>query len=452
MDEKDNKKSILDNIKALWKSLPEAIKLLGTILSIAIALKVLFPAAAVGINSFDASPEIIKPGEVSVLSWDVSDADNVTMEPGLGAVNSSGSLSVSPSETTTYKLIASGDGKEKVAICTVTVEKEDLLISSFDASPDSIRAGESAVLNWHVSGVSNVTIEPEIGTVDPAGTLNISPSVTTSYKLIASNGDTEDVAYCTVTVEENTLPAEKNITPEEENTVPPAENLPIEDEVQENESTEVPASEGLPSILSFNADNDAIKKGESSNLIWSVSNATEVSINPGIGAVSLKGSQRVFPEETTTYKLTATNSAGSVSATKVVHVEESSTPTNPAVITAPEQVSPVNGEEFDISTTQATLEWKIVSGAASYTVEIDSYDSSTGQWLSASSGSYVVPGISGTSYSFKFVEGSDRYRWRVWAVSPEGVEGTRSGWWTFSSQPVPGTGAEVTGTENTTIT
>ncbi len=50
MDEKDNKKSVLENAKTLWKSLPEAIKLLGTILSIAIAFKVLFPASAVGIS------------------------------------------------------------------------------------------------------------------------------------------------------------------------------------------------------------------------------------------------------------------------------------------------------------------------------------------------------------------------------------------------------------------
>lgn len=447
MDEKDNKKSILSNVKALWKSLPEALKILGTILSIAIALKILFPASAVGINSFDASPEIIEPGGVSVLTWDVSDADNVTMEPGFGAVNSSGSMSVSPAETTTYKLIASGDRKEKVVMCTVTVKEEDLLISSFDASPDSIRSGESAVLSWHVSGVSNVTIEPDIGTVEPAGTLNVSPSTTTSYKLTASNGDKEDVAYCTVTVEESPLPPEENMTSEEANTSPPAEDLPAQEGVQEEESTsEDQSSDDLPSIVSFNADNDVIEKGESSNLTWSVSAATEISIDPEIGAVSLTGSQRIFPEETTTYKLTATNSAGSVSASKVVYVEETSTPTSPSVLTAPEQVSPVNGEEFDSSITQASLKWKTVSDAASYTVEIDPYDPNTGQWFSASSGSDVFSGISGTSYSFEFLEGVDQYRWRVWAISSEGEEGTRSDWWAFSSQPVSGTEAENTTT------
>lgn len=450
MDEKDNKKSMLDNVKALWKSLPEAIKLLGTILSIAIALKILFPASALGIDSFNAGPEIIEPGETSVLSWEVSGADNVTLEPGLGAVNSNGSLSVSPSETTTYKLIASGSGKEKVAMCTVKVEEEDLLISSFDASPDSIKPGESAVLNWHVSGVSNVIIEPDVGTVEPAGTLKVSPSTTTSYKLTASNGDKEDVAYCTVTVEETPLPPEENITSEDditskgdstsendiasedENTMTQAEDLPSGEEESTSEELD---SEDLPSIVSFNADPDDVVKEESSNLTWSVSEATEISISPGIGDVSLTGSQRIFPEETTTYTLTATNEAGSVTASKIVYVEEPSASTSPVAIGTPEQVSPVNGEEFDNSTAQAALKWKTVSGAASYTVAIDSYDSSAGKWLSESSGSYVVPEISGTSYSFEFLEGVYQYRWRVWAVSSEGEESSKSDWWTFSSQP-----------------
>ncbi len=206
MDKEDSQNSIWDQIKSLWNSLPEILKLIGTILSIAIALKVLFPAAVLGISNFGAGPAIIEPGGSSVLNWGVSGADDVTIEPGIGAVSSNGSLSVSPSETTTYKLIATGKGKEKVALCTITVNEgsqEPLIISSFDASPDSITPGENAVLNWHVAGVSNVTIEPGIGVAEPAGTLNVSPASTTTYKLTASNGDKEDAAYCTVAVEGN---------------------------------------------------------------------------------------------------------------------------------------------------------------------------------------------------------------------------------------------------------
>lgn len=421
MDKKDSQKSIWDQFKSLWNSFPEVLKLVGTILSIAIALKVLFPAAVLEINHFDAGPEIIEPGESSVLSWAVSRADNVAIEPDIGAVNFNGSISVHPSETTTYKLIATGDGEEKVALCTVTVKEEPqepLLISSFDASPDSIKSGESAVLNWHVSGASKVNIEPGIGIVEPSGTASVSPDQTTTYKLTASNDDKEDVAYCTIAVEENVTAPEESITSPAESGVMPAEN---------NQTSQ----KNLPSIGSFNANPDIVEKGKSSVLTWDVTSATKVSIEPGIGTVSLTGSQRIFPDKNTTYLLKATNEAGSVDATKVVYVQESSTPPSSAPIPTPKQISPADGTVFDNSTSGATFKWTAVSGAANYTVEIDAYDSSSGSWLSESAGSQVISGISTTSYSFEFTAQGPG-RWRAWAVGSDGQKSVKSGWWNFN--------------------
>lgn len=420
MDKKDSQKSIWDQFKSLWNSFPEVLKLVGTILSIAIALKVLFPAAVLEINHFDAGPEIIEPGESSVLSWAVSRADNVAIEPDIGAVNFNGSISVHPSETTTYKLIATGDGEEKVALCTVTVKEEPqepLLISSFDASPDSIKSGESAVLNWHVSGASKVNIEPGIGIVEPSGTASVSPDQTTTYKLTASNDDKEDVAYCTIAVEENVTAPEESITSPAES-VMPAEN---------NQTSQ----KNLPSIGSFNANPDIVEKGKSSVLTWDVTSATKVSIEPGIGTVSLTGSQRIFPDKNTTYFLKATNEAGSVDATKVVYVQESSTPPSSAPIPTPKQISPADGTVFDNSTSGATFKWTAASGAANYTVEIDAYDSSSGSWLSESAGSQVISGISTTSYSFEFTAQGPG-RWRAWAVGSDGQKSVKSGWWNFN--------------------
>ncbi|AKB81519.1 Chitin binding protein [Methanosarcina barkeri 3] len=370
MDKEDSNNSIWKRVKSMWNSLPELLKLLGTILSIAIALKALFPAAAVGISNFDASPEIIGSGGSSVLNWEVSGANNITIEPGIGPVSSNGSMSVSPLETTTYKLIANDKGNEKVALCTVTVNngsQEPLLISSFDASPDTIKPGESAILNWHVSGVSNVTIEPDIGVVEPTGTLSVSPTGTTTYKLTASSGEKEDASYCTVAVEENAassenvsasnLPStEESLTSQESSSI--KENPTSEDNqasndneaskdnqasndneaskdnqasqesqtsqndsaLQENQTSK----ESLPSINSFNANPDTIEEGKSSKLVWRVSGASKVSIKPGIGTVGLTGSQSISPSKTMTYTLTATNEFGSAEATKVVLVQESS--------------------------------------------------------------------------------------------------------------------------------
>ena len=85
---------------------------------------------------FTANPSTIKLGEKSTLSWETSDTTSVEIDQGIGLVSGTGSIEVSPLETTTYTLEArnshweeqsktsgfatmSGVTKE----CTVTVEK-----------------------------------------------------------------------------------------------------------------------------------------------------------------------------------------------------------------------------------------------------------------------------------------------------------------------------------------
>jgi hypothetical protein len=76
----------------------------------------------------------------------------------------------------------------------------------------------------------------------------------------------------------------------------------------------------LPVINSFTADPTSILPGESSTLSWSVSGATTVTIDQGIGSVGLTGTYAVSPTTTTTYTLEANNEAGSITATVQVTV------------------------------------------------------------------------------------------------------------------------------------
>jgi hypothetical protein len=76
----------------------------------------------------------------------------------------------------------------------------------------------------------------------------------------------------------------------------------------------------LPAINSFNASPASISAGESSNLSWTVTSASTVSIDQGIGNVALTGTRAVAPAATTIYTLTASSSAGSVTATTQVIV------------------------------------------------------------------------------------------------------------------------------------
>jgi peptidoglycan-associated lipoprotein len=49
-------------------------------------------------------------------------------------------------------------------------------------------------------------------------------------------------------------------------------------------------------------------------LTWSSTNATTLSLSPGIGTVSAEGTQQVTPQDSTTYTLTATGPGGSADA------------------------------------------------------------------------------------------------------------------------------------------
>ena len=66
------------------------------------------------------------------------------------------------------------------------------------------------------------------------------------------------------------------------------------------------ASPTTPIINSFSALSPTITIGESSTLSWSVTDATSVNIDNGVGTVALSGTTAVNPTTTTTYILTAT--------------------------------------------------------------------------------------------------------------------------------------------------
>jgi hypothetical protein len=62
------------------------------------------------IMHFEANPQTILPGDMTTLSWSVTGADSVKIEPGIGPVAMSGTRQVSPSAETTYTLTASAAG------------------------------------------------------------------------------------------------------------------------------------------------------------------------------------------------------------------------------------------------------------------------------------------------------------------------------------------------------
>jgi peptidoglycan-associated lipoprotein len=75
-----------------------------------------------------------------------------------------------------------------------------------------------------------------------------------------------------------------------------------------------------PVVAQFTAEPSTIERGQASTLRWSVSDATSVAIEPGLGPVQSNGSRQVFPSNTTTYRLVASGPAGNANATATVNV------------------------------------------------------------------------------------------------------------------------------------
>jgi peptidoglycan-associated lipoprotein len=92
---------------------------------------------------------------------------------------------------------------------------------------------------------------------------------------------------------------------------------------------EAPASVAKPVINYFTAEPSTVNSGQPSSLRWSVSDATTVTLDNAIGAVSPNGRRGVYPTATTTYHLTATGAGGTSEGDATVTV---STPPPPAPV------------------------------------------------------------------------------------------------------------------------
>ena len=78
------------------------------------------PPAAAPTATLTANPNTINAGQASTLSWNTTGATDISLE-GIGKVGSSGSTQVLPSQSTTYRLVARGDGGTQEATARVTV-------------------------------------------------------------------------------------------------------------------------------------------------------------------------------------------------------------------------------------------------------------------------------------------------------------------------------------------
>jgi hypothetical protein len=239
------------------------------------------------IVSFNAIPAQIQSGQQSTLTWTIENATSASISPAVGNVDArSGSVSVSPTQTTTYTLTATGPTGTLTAqqIVQVTAQPQGApQIVRFEANPVTIQPGQNSTLSWSTNNADRVTITPGPGNVQPNGSVVVTPSQTTTYTLSATNSSTGQTVTAPVTV--------------------------------------VVAPGNIPQIVVFTANPPVIDLGTSTKLCWQVNNATNISISPGVGSnLNANDCATVSPQSTTTYTLTATNATGQIQANVTVTV------------------------------------------------------------------------------------------------------------------------------------
>jgi hypothetical protein len=241
--------------------------------------------AAVRIVQFNAIPTAIQSGQSSTLTWVIDNATSATITPGIGSVDpKTGSVSVTPTQTTTYTLSATGPNgtiNSTVTVQVGAIGPGNPQIIRFEANPVSITAGQQSTLSWTTTGAATVTISG-VGSVTPNGSTTVSPTQTTTYTLTATSSDGKSV----------TAPVQI-----------------------------VVGTAQVPQVVTFVANPTTIDAGGSTKLCWQVNNATSISISPGVGSnLNANDCATVSPNQTTTYTLTATNASGQIQANATVNV------------------------------------------------------------------------------------------------------------------------------------
>jgi hypothetical protein len=280
-------------------------------------------APRVRIAQFTATPNLINRGDRSVLNWQVENATEVTIDNGVGSVNApSGTVTVTPAETTIYTLTARNDVGEVSTTVLVTVQTPIPTFIRCDVTPQNITQGETAHINWQTENADQVTLTG-VGNVASTGSQAVSPMSNTTYTLTAVN---------------------------ENGTV----SCPLTVQVTRGE---------VPRIIRFAANPLEILAGSATTLVWQVEGADEVTIDNGVGSVNPNaGSANARPEATTAYTLTARNRFGEVATNVVVTVVQPPRVTN--FQATPNSIAKA-GDAFTLSWATENADEVVISGLGS---------------------------------------------------------------------------------------
>ncbi|MFQ5926615.1 MAG: serine/threonine protein kinase [Terriglobia bacterium] len=148
-----------------------------------------------------AEPRAVELGQATTLSWSSTHSTELRLEPGLGTVKRQGSRRVSPTEDTTYTLVATGPGGTVSRKVHVSVRVPPPVPTvALRAEPNVVELGQTTRLSWTSRNATDLHLEPGLGAVALKGSRSVSPTEDTTYTLVATGpgGTAEDRFKVTV--------------------------------------------------------------------------------------------------------------------------------------------------------------------------------------------------------------------------------------------------------------
>jgi len=254
--------------------------------------------------SLTSNPSVLQSGSPATLQWNVTGADAVTIDQGVGNVPVGGTKVINPTQTTTYTLTARNASGSVDRSVIVTVNPP--INANFTANPTTITVGQAVTLSWNVTGADTVTMDQGIGTVPASGSRTVTPNATTSYTLTAASSCCILSKAAVVTVG-TIYPYGYNNYWYNNIMGPPNDYYGYSPYGYGYPPYGGGGYQGLtPFIEILDVVPFQVHAGQPSLLHWNVVGASTITVT-GIGNVPANGSQVVAPATTTTYTLTASN-------------------------------------------------------------------------------------------------------------------------------------------------
>ncbi|MDQ0110530.1 serine/threonine protein kinase [Chitinophaga terrae (ex Kim and Jung 2007)] len=248
------------------------------------------------IINFGSNEKEVLKGKAIELSWNIENYDKISINNGVGNVTGKHSISVSPTNTATYKLLAENafdKTENELSVTVLPLPK----IKEFRSKQQKIEYGKETQLVWDIENAEKVELHwlGNMAIIPNKGEKFISPTEHTNYKVI-------------VTALDGITKEEKEIT------------------IQVFKRVEI---KSFVSNLEFVVETLPVK------LSWEIDNASSITLSSNMQAdidVTGKSEIEISPKRTTFFYLKANNELFSVTSSQI-KIEVQNIPTfNPSII------------------------------------------------------------------------------------------------------------------------